>query len=83
MKITKPNVVIYSKPGCCLCDKAKATLLKLQTEIPFTLQDIDISQNQALFEKYQYVIPVVAIGENTFISEVSEFSLRQALLNIR
>ena len=29
---TKSNVVIYSKSGCCLCDKAKAILLKVQTE---------------------------------------------------
>ncbi len=80
---TKSNVVIYSKSGCCLCDKAKAILLKVQTEIPFTLQEIDISQNQALFEKYQYVIPVVAInGEDLFVSKISDFRFRKALLEI-
>ena len=82
MEISKPNVVIYSKPGCCLCDKAKTILLKVQAEIPFALQEIDISQNQELFEKYQYVIPVVAIdGEDIFVSKVSEFRLRKFLNN--
>lgn len=77
------NMVIYSKSGCCLCDKAKAILLRVQIEIPFTLQEIDISQNQALFEKYQYVIPVVAInGQDLFISKISEFRVRKALLKI-
>jgi len=77
------NVVIYSKSGCCLCVKAKAILLRVQTEIPFTLQEIDISQNQTLFEKYQYVIPVVAInGQDLFISKISEFRVRKALLKI-
>lgn len=80
---TKPNVVIYSKPGCCLCDKAKVILLKVQEKIPFTLQVIDISQNQALFEKYRYVIPVVAInGQDLFVSKISEFRVRKALLEI-
>ncbi|HVJ49650.1 glutaredoxin family protein [Desulfitobacterium sp.] len=83
MTTTKPNVVIYSKPGCCLCDKAKAILLKVQEKIPFTLQVIDISQNQALFEKYQYVIPVVAInGQDLFVSKISEFRFRKTLLEI-
>lgn len=78
---TKPNVVIYSKPECCLCDKAKAILLKVQLEIPFTMREIDILQNQALSEKYQYVIPVVAInGQDLFVSKISEFRFRKALL---
>lgn len=83
MMMDKPNVVIYSKPGCCLCDKAKVILLKLQVEIPFTLQEIDISQNQAHFEKYQYVIPVVAInGHDLFVTKISEFRVRKTLLEI-
>lgn len=81
--MAKLNVVIYSKPGCCLCDKAKAILLKVQAEIPFAMQEIDISQNQVLFEKYKYLIPVVAIdGQDIFVSKVSEFRLRKVLINI-
>ena len=83
MMTTKPNVVIYSKLECCLCDKAKAILLKVQEEIPFTLRVIDILQNQVLFEKYQYVIPVVSInGQDLFVSKISEFRFRKALLEI-
>ena len=79
----KPNVVIYSKPECCLCDKAKAMLLKVQAEIPFILEEIDISENQVLFEKYQYVIPVVAInGRDLFVSKISDFRFRKALMEI-
>ncbi len=83
MLTRKPDVVIYSKPGCCLCDKAKSILLKVQAEIPFVLQETDISQDQALFEKYQYVIPVVAInGQDVLVSKISEFRFRKALLEI-
>lgn len=79
---TKYDVVIYSKRGCCLCDKAKEMLLKVQPEIFFNLQEIDITQNQALFEKYQYVIPVVAInGQDVFVSEISESGFRKALVH--
>ena len=34
MMTTKPNVVIYSKPECCLCDKPKTILLKVQLVQP-------------------------------------------------
>lgn len=79
----KQDVIIYSKPGCCLCDKAKSILLKVQAKIPFTLQEIDISKNQALMEKYQYVIPVVAInGHDVLVSKISEFRFRKALFEI-
>lgn len=75
-----PEVTIYSKPGCCLCDKAKKILKKVQEEIPFSLKELDISQDQALVEKYQFVIPVVAInGQEALVSKVSEFRFRKAL----
>lgn len=75
-----PEIVIYSKAGCCLCVKAKTILKKVQEEIPFSLTEVDISQDQTLMEKYQYVIPVVSInGKDVLISKVSEFRFRRAL----
>ena len=75
-----PEVVIYSKHGCCLCDKAKEILKKVQAEIPFSLREVDISTSRELMEKYQYLIPVVAIdGGEVLISKITEFRFRQAL----
>lgn len=74
------SVKIFSKPGCCLCDKAKEIIKRVQEEIPFSLSEVDISQDLKLMEKYQYLIPVVMInGKEAFISKVSEFRFRRAL----
>ncbi len=79
-----PQVTIFSKAGCSLCDKAKELLLKVKAEIPFQLQEVDITRNRDLFEKYRYVIPVVAIdGNDVMVSKVSELRFRRALAERR
>ena len=84
MKPVLPIVTIFSKPSCCLCDKAKKIISKVNQDISFTLEESDITQNQELMEKYQYVIPVISInGQETFVSKVSELRLRRALENIK
>jgi glutaredoxin len=44
---------------CPLCEKAKARLQELQSEMDFTIEEVDIYQDDALLEKYQIMIPVV------------------------
>jgi glutaredoxin len=78
----KPTVSIFTKAECGLCEKAKALVLKVQADFPFLLQEIDITRDPALFQKYRYVIPVVAIdGRDVLVSKISEFRLRKALSN--
>ncbi len=55
------NVTIYSKKDCHLCDVAKETLLRIQKEFPFPLEEIDIEKDKTIFEKYKYLIPVIEI----------------------
>lgn len=49
------NLILYSKPGCHLCEGLQE---KLKT-LPVQLEVRDINQNQAWFQKYQYEIPVL------------------------
>lgn len=55
------QVKLYTRKQCPLCDDAKALLLMLQHEFDFSLEEVDIYQNDALLEKYQIMIPVVEI----------------------
>lgn len=55
------KITIYSKKDCHLCEVAKETLLKLQQEFPFSLEEVDIEKDRAIFEKYKYLIPVIEI----------------------
>lgn len=74
------NVTIYSKKDCHLCDSAKETLLKVQQELLFSLNEIDIEKDKTAFEKYKYLIPVIEIdGEKAFNYKVDGNELKKIL----
>ncbi len=74
------TITIYSKKNCHLCDIAKVTLLKIREEYPFSLIEVDIEKDKAIFEKYKYLIPVIEIdGEKTFTYKVNEAELKTIL----
>ncbi len=74
------NVIIYSKKDCHLCDIAKETLLKVQQELPFSLNEIDIERDKTAFERYKYLIPVIEIdGEKVFNYRIDENELKKIL----
>jgi thiol-disulfide isomerase/thioredoxin len=80
MSESKTEVILYGKKGCCLCDKAKQIIQKVQQQYPLTLLEVDITGDPKLMEKYQFLIPVIAVnGQDTFISEVSESDFRSFL----
>ncbi len=62
-----PLVTLYSKPDCHLCEEAKRLLKQLQTEHPFSLQEINILEHETLATQYGEEIPVVLIdGRKAF-----------------
>jgi glutaredoxin len=75
------TVTLYTKPGCMLCVEAERELRALQREIAFELVLCDITQDQKLFERYQYEIPVVMLeGAELCRHRVDPERLRRALL---
>ncbi len=75
------QVVLYGKPGCCLCDECESLLRGLQSEFGFTLQKIDISRDETLRERWKCHIPVVTVnGHNRVALRITEARLRRALL---
>jgi glutaredoxin len=67
------EVVLYTKPGCCLCDTVKAQLGKLRAVRPFELQEINILEDSAAFAKFHEEIPVVFInGRKAFKYHLDE-----------
>lgn len=82
-KTQKIRVEIFSKRDCHLCDIAKATLVKVQEEIPFELQTIDITGDRELFSEYKEQIPVIFInGSKAFKYRVDENELRKRLVRL-
>jgi glutaredoxin len=75
------EITLYGRPGCHLCDDARAVLERLRGELPFTLLERDIEQDDALLRVYLERIPVIALdGEELFDFFVDEAELRRRLL---
>ena len=62
-----PEVVLYTRAGCHLCDEAKAQLRELRRKAAFTLREVDIDQDPELRQRYNDEVPVVFIrGRKAF-----------------
>ena len=76
----KAQVVIYSRPGCHLCDEARAAIEAARCQDEYTLAEIDIESDPGLLSRYQYDIPVVAInGTDVFRHRLSAEEFRLAI----
>jgi glutaredoxin len=74
------HITVYSKPDCHLCADALAALVRLQCELAFTLEERDITTDDALHRAYFERIPVVALdGEELCEYFVDETLVRERL----
>jgi glutaredoxin len=65
--IRVPTVTLYGKPGCHLCDGARAAVERVRAEHPFELREVDVSLDPELHRAYGERIPVVELdGEELF-----------------
>ena len=75
-----PQVVLYSRPGCHLCEDVKAVLAQARARVPFDLQEVDISTDPDLFEEHKWHIPVIEIdGRTAFKLRVAPEALLERL----
>lgn len=56
------EVTLYTRPGCHLCQEAKAGLAPLLEEFRVTLREVNIDADPALRARYGEDIPVVFLG---------------------
>jgi redox-sensing transcriptional repressor len=77
-------VVLFGRPGCCLCDDARAVLERVRAEHPFELLERYIERDDTLLRDYLERIPVVTLdGEELFEFAVDERVLRDRLARVR
>jgi glutaredoxin len=60
--IMKAKVILYTRPGCSLCDEAKAAMRASAGEDEFTLEEVNIDEDSSLRDQYGYDIPVIFIN---------------------
>jgi glutaredoxin len=77
---TTKTVTLIVKPGCHLCDDARAVIEKVAAETGAAVAEQDITQDAQLYDRYWEQIPVVLIdGEQHTFWRVDEQRLRRAL----
>ena len=74
------RVVLFSRPGCHLCDVARDTLLEARARTPFAFEEVDIERDEELELEYGIRIPVVEVdGEERFETTVDPQELAELL----
>jgi glutaredoxin len=74
------ELVVYSRPGCHLCEEAMAAIVALHADgYRFELREVDIESDEMLLRRMLERIPVVELDGEL----VSDLVLDQAVLRAR
>ena len=74
------KVILYSKPGCHLCEPVEEVILAVRREREFEFAVRNIEDDPGEFEKYKHAIPVVVVdGREIARYKLSRTRLEQAL----
>jgi len=77
-------LTLYSRADCCLCEEMKAVLAQVQENLPFTLEQIDISTDPELESRFGQEIPVLFVnGRKAFKYRLTAGELRRRLARER
>jgi glutaredoxin len=81
---TRPHVILYTKPGCHLCDEARREMARAGCPDLFTYEEVDITSDPELRRRYGWDIPVVLIdGAHAFKHRLTAEEFRRAVLRAR
>ena len=79
-----PRITLIGKPGCHLCDDARAVVERVALDTGAGWSELSILDDPELAEKYREQIPVVLVdGEQHDFWRVDEGRLRAALAGRR
>ena len=57
----QPRITLYSKPGCHLCEDARAAIERIAADTGTDFVEIDINDDPALVDEYAEMIPVILL----------------------
>ena len=58
----KPQVTLYTRDRCHLCDEVKRQLTLLRREADFEIREVNVDESGELRKRYGERVPVVAIN---------------------
>ncbi len=57
------DITLYTRPGCHLCDEAKAAIAPVLGEFGAVLREVNVDEDAVLKERYGWDVPVIFIGQ--------------------
>ena len=74
------HIKFYSKPQCGLCEEGYAILKLVQEDVDFSVETINIEEDDVAHEKYMLMIPVVELdGQVVQYGRLDYVTLLEAL----
>jgi glutaredoxin len=81
---TRAQVILYTRPGCHLCEEAKGEILAANCSNEYLLEEINIETDPSLVELYGWEIPVVVInGIKAFKYRLTAAEFKRKLRRLR
>ena len=83
-----PDLILYGRPGCGMCDEARELIRALLDEraaggLPTpALREVDIASDPALERAFFVVIPVVELGDRRIELATSAAKIRRLLSDV-
>ena len=74
------RVVVYTKPGCHLCEDACAAVARITADVGVGWESLDITGDESLMQQWAEYVPVIVVdGKVHDWFRVREDRLRAAL----
>ncbi len=88
MTVPLPDLILYGRPGCHLCENARASLDALLADRAAhglsapPIREISIDGDEELHRRYAFTIPVVALGGRELELATSPANLHRLLTEV-
>jgi len=80
MRDQKAQLILYTKPGCHLCDEMKRGIQQASCAELYALDEVNIETDLDLLARYRYEIPVLLIdGVEAFRHSLSAADFKARL----
>lgn len=73
------TVLLYTRPGCHLCEDASVDLLPLAQRYGLAVQTINIDDDATAYDRWWDVIPVIMAGDTVLTAPIDRAALRRAI----
>lgn len=79
----KARVIMYTRPGCHLCEEAKKAIESAGCQEDYTMDEINIESDPELLRRYRYDIPVITVnGDEAFRHDVNAADFKRRIQRI-